>query len=234
MCAPCAVRRLPNRFDATARWHAAVALAYVRSVAKQVFPVRMCAPNAYVTSACSGVDMRTPHLLITTCTAGDPDGPYRHAELAIWDDVDRSLTEYPRTWSSAEEGAMILGEEVDELWDEVRHDQIGRARAEAAQVGAMALRFIADVCERTGDSAKERCRVAVNEQRAARLMVGPLGRVLSSSHEGFGFLKREYDALWAATTAGCHARVPAGRVAATAVRFIAEITYTTTVMRVAR
>lgn len=97
----------------------------------------------------------------------------------------------------------------------------GRARAEATQAGAMALRFIADVCEFAG-SAQQRCRAAAAQQRAARAGVGPR-RVVASPHEGFGFLKREFDALWAAVLAGADARAAAGRVAAMAVRFIAEI-----------
>ena len=89
--------------------------------------------------------MRTPHLLAGACTASDPEGRYRQAELAIWEELTRSLAEYPQIWRSAEEGAMVLGEEIDELWDEIRRNQIGLARAEAAQVGAMALRFIAEI-----------------------------------------------------------------------------------------
>ena len=171
--------------------------------------------------------MRTPHLLITAC-GEDQDTAYRRAEFAMRDELARSLTEYPQLWRSAEEGAMVLAEEVDELWDEVRRNQIGRARVEAAQVGAMALRFIADVCEFTG-SARQRCRVAAAEQRAVRSEVGPR-RVLASSHEGFGFLKREYDGLWAAINSGGDVRASAGRTAAMAVRFIAEITTTATLI----
>ena len=177
--------------------------------------------------------MRTPHLLATACTAADPDAPYRHAELGIWDEVSRSLTEYPHIWRSAEEGAMVLGEEVDELWDEVRRNQIGCARAEATQVGAMAVRFIADIYEPRG-SARQRCRTAAAEQHAVRPAVGPQGRQLSSSHEAFGFFKREYDALWAAISVGADARAAAGRVAAMAVRFIAEITPAATVVGAVR
>jgi len=116
---------------------------------------------------------------------------------------------------------MVLGEEVDELWDEVRGNHLGRARAEATQVGAMAVRFIADLCEPAG-SPLQRCRAAA-AARPAHEVVGPAHRTLASSHEGFGFLKREYDALWAVVVSGDSARTAAGRVAAMAVRFIAEI-----------
>lgn len=177
--------------------------------------------------------MRTPHLLAGACISGDPNAPYRHAELAIWDELARSLVEYPHMWRSPEEGAMVLGEEVDELWDEVRGNHVGRARAEAAQVGAMAVRFIADICE-AGGVARERCRIAAAEQHEMRPMVGPQDRLLSSSHEAFGFLKREYDALWSAICAGGDARAAAGRVAVMAVRFIAEITHSPVVTGVVR
>ena len=54
--------------------------------------------------------------------------------------------------NSAHEGYAVLLEEVDELWAEVKKGgseprSIARMRAEAIQVGAMAMRFIHDVCE---------------------------------------------------------------------------------------
>ena len=60
-------------------------------------------------------------------------------------------------FNSAHEGFAVLKEEVDELWDEVKHnpgsspqaqhDRIERMRREAEQIAAMAMRFIIDVCE---------------------------------------------------------------------------------------
>ncbi|OOK65390.1 hypothetical protein BZL29_7716 [Mycobacterium kansasii] len=176
--------------------------------------------------------MRTPALLAMASTIDDltapaelvaaPQGPYRHSELAVWEALTQSLLEYPRIWGSVEEGAMVLGEEVDELWEDVRANRIGHARREAAQVGAMAIRFIADLYNPVGP-AGDRCRAAMAEQRAVRAAVGPPQRVLSSSHEGFGFLRREYDALWSAVRFEDPARPAAARVAGMAVRFIAEI-----------
>jgi hypothetical protein len=149
------------------------------------------------------------------------DAAYRHAELAVWHEVAQSLVNHPRVWASGEEGAMVLREEVDELWDEIKRNQTGCALVEATQVAAMAVRFIADLCSLPG-SAQQRCRDAAADARQARSQVGPR-RLLASSHEAFGFLRREYDQLWAGVTDGGDVRVPAGRVAAMAVRFIAEI-----------
>lgn len=54
-------------------------------------------------------------------------------------------------FNSAHEGFAVLAEEVDELWEEVRCKQgardLDRMRKEAVQVGAMALRFIVDICD---------------------------------------------------------------------------------------
>ena len=176
--------------------------------------------------------MRTPHLLASACTASDPEARYHQAELAIWDELVLSLAKFPQTWRSPEEGAMVLGEEVDELWDEIRGNRIGRARAEAAQVGAMALRFIADLSQPTG-SAEIWYRTAADEQHAVLASVGPQDRPFSSSHEAFGFLKREYDALWSTIRFDEPARPFAARVAAMSVRFIAEITAASTPVAVA-
>ena len=50
------------------------------------------------------------------------------------------------------EGYAVILEELDELWDEVKaqHQDRDRMRKEALQVAAMALRFIVDVCGRSG------------------------------------------------------------------------------------
>ena len=50
------------------------------------------------------------------------------------------------------EGYAVILEELDELWDEIKASKPGSDRTamrkEAIQVGAMALRFIADVCDK--------------------------------------------------------------------------------------
>lgn len=77
---------------------------------------------------------------------------------------------------------MVLAEEIDEVWDEVRANHLGRAHLEAAQAGAMALRLVADLYERSSDPL-QRGRVAAAEVSLVRPLVGPRGRALASSHE---------------------------------------------------
>lgn len=165
--------------------------------------------------------VRSPHLLAIACVTAEAGAAWRHAESAVWAELVATLESYPRVWASPEEGAMLVFEELDELWDEVRANQAGRARVEAVQAAAMALRFIADLHLVTG-SGQQRCRVAVGEARAARPAVGPK-RPLVSTHEGAGFLRREFDAFWAAVCSGTDTRSAAARVAAMATRFIAEV-----------
>ncbi|MCH9732004.1 MAG: hypothetical protein K0U84_20415 [Actinomycetia bacterium] len=167
--------------------------------------------------------MSTPHLLVDSHnhTIGSPDERQHAAQQAIWEQLTHGLTEHPRQWRSLEEGAVFLGEKVDELWEAVRSHNSGLARAQAAQVGARALRFIADLYEPSGDPVT-RCRVAAAESHHPSRLVGPRGRSNSSPHEAFGFLRREYDALWSAIRFDEPARPPAARVAAAAARFIAE------------
>lgn len=70
------------------------------------------------------------------------------------------ITEYQRAteahgaFASAHEGYAVILEELDELWIEVkrRHKDLPAMRKEAIQVGAMAMRFLVDVC--TGEEAK--------------------------------------------------------------------------------
>ncbi len=56
-----------------------------------------------------------------------------------------------KPFTSAHEGFAILKEEVDEMWDEIKANNIVAARIEAIQVAAMALRFLEEVIP--GDKA---------------------------------------------------------------------------------
>lgn len=199
----------------------------------------------------------SPHLMARTSRSQSE--AYRHAEMAVRHELSDSLACYPHPWSSAEEGAMVLGEQVDKLWEAVKANRIGTARAEAAQVAAMAIRLVADVYS---DRAMVRSRIhrpdrallsavghhdddddtwltrvlyrlATDEQQIVRPTVGP-SRALASSHEAFGFLKRDYDDMWTAIRSTGDGRSAAVRVAAIAIRFIAEITSATTPVSVHR
>lgn len=71
-------------------------------------------------------------------------------ELAVRDVLDELVraTSIHGSFNSAHEGYAVLLEEVDELWHEVKHGTKPRMREEAIQVGAMALRFLADITPR--------------------------------------------------------------------------------------
>lgn len=68
----------------------------------------------------------------------------------ILDEASRAARKWP-PFNSAHEGYAVMLEEVDELWDHVKVNQkkrdIEAMRTEAIQVAAMALRFVADVCD---------------------------------------------------------------------------------------
>jgi hypothetical protein len=53
-------------------------------------------------------------------------------------------------FNSGHEGYAVILEELDELWDEVKaqHQDLEKARKEAIQVAASAMRFVEDVCDR--------------------------------------------------------------------------------------
>lgn len=63
-------------------------------------------------------------------------------------EVIRASTKHPPL-NSFHEGYAVLFEEVDELWDEVKLQtgkrNLENMRTEAAQVGAMSVRFILDL-----------------------------------------------------------------------------------------
>jgi len=52
------------------------------------------------------------------------------------------------SFHNAHEGFAVIKEELDELWDEVKANDIEKAKEEAIQVAAMAIRFIFDLSEK--------------------------------------------------------------------------------------
>lgn len=87
-------------------------------------------------------------------------GRQNKPKAAITDDeifvINRIVAEYKRASSlhpalnSSHEGYAVIKEELDELWEEVRKKREKRSgirmAKEATQVGAMAMRFILDLC----------------------------------------------------------------------------------------
>lgn len=71
------------------------------------------------------------------------------AELRRGDSIHGKGSMWPGNGDSAHAAYAVLDEERDELWDEVkaRHFDPIRARKEAIQVAAMALRFVRNVCD---------------------------------------------------------------------------------------
>ncbi len=59
-------------------------------------------------------------------------------------EIGHAVEKFPK-FASHHEGYAILLEEVDELWDEVKANNHTKAKAEAIQVAAMAVRFITDL-----------------------------------------------------------------------------------------
>jgi hypothetical protein len=51
-----------------------------------------------------------------------------------------------RDIASGHEGYAVIKEELEELWDEVKHDNVENFAKEALQVAAMGMRFCKDVC----------------------------------------------------------------------------------------
>lgn len=75
---------------------------------------------------------------------------YNQAVEEIEIEYKRAIEKFPK-FNSQHEGFAVLKEEMDELWEAVRLKQgsperLEKLTSEAIQVGAMALRFLTDVC----------------------------------------------------------------------------------------
>ena len=79
----------------------------------------------------------------------DEDAELAHSEI-LTDIVGEVTEEYLDAvskfgpFASAHEGYAVILEEVDEMWTEIKRNDIKRAREEAVQVAAMAIRFLID------------------------------------------------------------------------------------------
>ncbi len=76
---------------------------------------------------------------------GSPWGPdYAQAANDIAVEA-RSARRKFAPFNSSHEGYAVIAEELDELWDDVKANNIEHSIDEAVQVGAMALRYVADM-----------------------------------------------------------------------------------------
>lgn len=76
----------------------------------------------------------------------DPNTPAKltSAIIDVRLEIDRAMRKFP-AFKSRHEGYAVILEELDELWQEIKHGSPERAREEATQVAAMALRFLVDL-----------------------------------------------------------------------------------------
>lgn len=68
--------------------------------------------------------------------------------MTVFEKIDKELSAARAKFApfhSGHEGYAVLKEEMDELWEAVRKNDIRSARREAIQVAAMAVRFIEDL-----------------------------------------------------------------------------------------
>lgn len=79
----------------------------------------------------------------------EAEKPRSNLDLAL----ESIKTEYYRAqrkhgdtlFNSTHEGYAVLKEEVDEMWDEIKADEVSRSVEECIQVGAMAVKYIVSV-----------------------------------------------------------------------------------------
>lgn len=79
----------------------------------------------------------------------------KHSQTtAIEAEYLRARTKFPK-FNSAHEGYAVMLEEVEEMWEAIKKNDIIHARAEAVQVAAMALAFLMEVYPATAVEPKE-------------------------------------------------------------------------------
>ena len=78
----------------------------------------------------------------------DRDADLYLATTEVTTELKGAMWKYP-PMNTPHEGYAVILEELDELWEQVRHKQVNHnkalMRAEAKQVAAMAIRFMVDL-----------------------------------------------------------------------------------------
>ena len=69
--------------------------------------------------------------------------PVEYAALEVCAEVERAQAKFP-PFKSHHEAYAVLLEEVEEFWDAIKANDYKNSRAEAVQVAAMALRYLAE------------------------------------------------------------------------------------------
>ena len=89
-----------------------------------------------------------PGALCVGCNRRMPPAPSRAEQLALEavDELARATAKFG-PFHNPHEGYAVLLEELDELWQAVKHGTPIEQRKEAVQVAAMALRFLRDCCD---------------------------------------------------------------------------------------
>lgn len=67
------------------------------------------------------------------------------AVLEVTAELARARQKWPAGFHSGHEGYAVLKEELEELWEAVKHDDVMHAKREAVQIAAMALRYLTDL-----------------------------------------------------------------------------------------
>lgn len=66
---------------------------------------------------------------------------------AVEDELAEATDRYG-PFHSTHEGYAVLKEEVDEMWDAIKQNDINHSRKEAVQVAAVAIRYLIDIKQR--------------------------------------------------------------------------------------
>ncbi len=75
--------------------------------------------------------------------------PVEAVEL-ILNEYYRAANQHP-SFTTAHHGKAVIEEELDELWDHIKADNLEDSLREAIQVGAMALRYLVDLSGKADD-----------------------------------------------------------------------------------
>lgn len=74
-----------------------------------------------------------------------PDGKYGEATEAAYQEIIKSREKHgTHPFHNTHEAYGVILEEVEEMWDEIKKNNVEKAVKEAIQVAAMAIRFVAE------------------------------------------------------------------------------------------
>lgn len=137
--------------------------------------------------------------------------------LSIKKELESANKKHGSKFNSPVEGCMILKEELDEMWDDIKSNFTTRAILECRQVAAVAIKNLLNFSDK---ATIINVLFGIKDDLSREFYL----KKFNSTHEGYGYILESYEQFWNKVKMGninynCDSCIP---IAALSVKFIVD------------